>query len=43
MFEKGEIKMGKLRVVIADDHQMMREGLLLLVNSQPDMEIVGEA
>jgi DNA-binding NarL/FixJ family response regulator len=35
--------MGKLRVVIADDHQMMREGLLLLVNSQPDMEIVGEA
>lgn len=35
--------MGKLRVVLADDHQMMREGLRLLVNSQDDMEVVGEA
>lgn len=35
--------MGKLRVILADDHQMMREGLRLLVNSQDDMEVVGEA
>jgi DNA-binding NarL/FixJ family response regulator len=33
----------KIRVVIADDHGMMREGLRLLINSQPDMEVVGEA
>lgn len=35
--------MSKLRVVLADDHQMLREGLRALVNAQPDMEIVGEA
>ena len=35
--------MGKLRVVLADDHQMMLEGLRLLINSQDDMEVVGEA
>lgn len=35
--------MDKLRVILADDHQMMREGLRLLVNSQDDMEVVGEA
>jgi two-component system response regulator NreC len=38
-----ENKMDKLRVVLADDHQMMLEGLRLLVNSQNDMEVVGEA
>ena len=35
--------MDKLRVVLADDHQMMLEGLRLLINSQTDMEVVGEA
>ena len=35
--------MSKLRVFLADDHEVMREGLRLLVNSQPDMEVVGEA
>ena len=35
--------MDKLRVILADDHQMMLEGLRVLVNSQDDMEVVGEA
>ncbi|MET0622052.1 MAG: response regulator transcription factor, partial [Pyrinomonadaceae bacterium] len=35
--------MNKLRVLLADDHKIVREGLKLLVNSQPDMEVVGEA
>lgn len=35
--------MGKIRVAIADDHAMLRSGLRLLVNSQGDMETVGEA
>lgn len=35
--------MNKLRVVLADDHQIMRKGLRLLVNEQADMEVVGEA
>jgi len=33
----------KLRILIAEDHQTVREGIKLLVNSQSDMEVVGEA
>ena len=35
--------MSKLRIFLADDHAVVREGLKSLVNSQPDMEVVGEA
>lgn len=35
--------MNKLRVFLADDHAVLREGLKMLVNSQADMECVGEA
>lgn len=35
--------MSKLRIFLADDHEMLREGLKLLINSQPDMECCGEA
>jgi DNA-binding NarL/FixJ family response regulator len=35
--------MNKLRILLADDHETIRDGLKLLVNSQPDMEIVDEA
>lgn len=35
--------MNKLRVILVDDHEMVREGLKLLVNRQSDMETVGEA
>jgi two-component system response regulator NreC len=31
------------RVLIADDHAIVRSGLTLLINSQPDMEVVGAA
>jgi DNA-binding NarL/FixJ family response regulator len=33
----------KIRVAIADDHAVVRSGLKLLINSQPDLEAVGEA
>lgn len=33
----------KLRILLAEDHQTVREGIKLLVNAQPDMEVVGEA
>jgi two-component system response regulator NreC len=33
----------KLRVFLADDHAILRSGLRLLINGQPDMEVVGEA
>jgi DNA-binding NarL/FixJ family response regulator len=35
--------MTKLRVFLADDHAVLREGLRVLVNAQADMECVGEA
>jgi len=33
----------KLRIFLADDHMVVREGLKSLVNAQPDMQVVGEA
>ncbi len=33
----------KIKVLIADDHVMVRQGFMLLLNAQPDMEVVGEA
>ena len=33
----------KIRVLIADDHYIVRMGLIALVNTEPDMEVVGEA
>ena len=35
--------MPKLRVLLADDHAILREGLKALINVHPDMEVVGEA
>lgn len=35
--------MDKLRIILAEDHQTVREGIKLLVNSQPDMEVIAEA
>jgi CheY-like chemotaxis protein len=33
----------RLRVVLADDHKVMREGLAALLSEQPDMDVVGQA
>ena len=33
----------RLRVLLADDHEIVREGLAALLNDQPDIEIVGQA
>ena len=35
--------MVKLRVYLADDHVVVREGLKALINAQPQMEVSGEA
>jgi NarL family two-component system response regulator LiaR len=32
-----------IRILIADDHAVVREGLRALIESKPDMELVGEA
>ena len=35
--------MKKIRILIADDHALMRLGLKSMIGLQPDMEVVGEA
>ena len=35
--------MTKIRIVIADDHVVLRSGLRRLLNEQPDIEVIGEA
>ncbi len=32
-----------ITVVVADDHAILRTGLRMLLNAQPDMKVVGEA
>lgn len=35
--------MSKIQVLLADDHMVVRLGLKALIDSEPDMEVVGEA
>ena len=35
--------MSRIRVLIVDDHAVLRAGLRMLMGGQPDMEVVGEA
>ena len=35
--------MPRIRVLVADDHAVLRAGLKMLIGSQPDMEVVAEA
>ncbi|HEY0035309.1 MAG TPA: response regulator transcription factor, partial [Longimicrobium sp.] len=34
---------GRIRVVLVDDHTIVRAGLKVLLNLEPDMEVIGEA
>ncbi|HEX4202654.1 MAG TPA: response regulator transcription factor [Ktedonobacteraceae bacterium] len=33
----------KIRILLVDDHTILRAGLKMMLNAQPDMEVVGEA
>ena len=35
--------MNKIRILVADDHALLRVGLNTMLNTQPDMTVVGEA
>jgi DNA-binding NarL/FixJ family response regulator len=40
---KPKEEAGKRRVLIVDDHAVLREGLTLVINVQPDLMVCGEA
>jgi len=35
--------MSKIKIILADDHSVLRTGLKLLLNNEPEFEVVGEA
>ena len=35
--------MGKIKIVLADDHTLFRQGIRTLIAGEPDMEVVAEA
>ena len=35
--------MGKIKVFLADDHAVLRDGLKIVINTDPDLVVVGEA
>lgn len=35
--------MAKIRIILADDHSVLRKGLKLLIDNEPDLTVVGEA
>jgi DNA-binding NarL/FixJ family response regulator len=37
------MSVGKIRILLVEDHETVREGLRMIVSAQPDMEVVGEA
>lgn len=41
--ESEEPPVGPTRLLIVDDHALVREGLTNLINGQPDMRVVGQA
>jgi two-component system, NarL family, response regulator NreC len=34
---------GKIRVLLADDHEIVRQGVKMILTAEPDIEVVGEA
>lgn len=35
-------KHGALRILVADDHEILRQGLITLIDDQPDLQVVGQ-
>ena len=40
---QNQAKKSRIRVLIADDHTVVREGLVSLIRRKPDMTVIGEA
>ncbi len=40
---RGPVAGAHIRVLLADDHTILRAGLRMMLNAQPDIEVIGEA
>ena len=40
---RWRVRRAEIRLLVADDHPMLREGLVAVLGTQPDFEVVGEA
>ena len=40
---RAEVLMNTIRILLADDHRVVRRGLCLLLESQPGFQVVAEA
>jgi DNA-binding NarL/FixJ family response regulator len=40
---QGQATSGKHRILVVDDHPIVRQGLALLINQEPDLVVCGEA
>ncbi len=38
-----DIMKSKIKIILADDHSVLRAGLKLLLNNEPDFIVIGEA
>ena len=43
MAETGRRPPRRIRIVLADDHALLRQGLQTLLDAEPDLEVVGQA
>ncbi|SFL31100.1 response regulator [Pelosinus propionicus] len=43
ILQKGGVIINKIRIILADDHAVLRSGLKALLNNDPQFEVVGEA
>jgi PAS domain S-box-containing protein len=43
MLSERKDKEKKIKVIIADDHKVMRQGLVKMISCQPDIQVIGEA
>ncbi len=41
--DKENVQMGKIKVLVADDHTILRQGIKALLDNQEGIEVVGEA
>jgi two-component system response regulator NreC len=41
--KRGESREGTITIILADDHEIVRDGLRAMLESEPDMEVVAEA